>query len=108
MEHYTLNPIVEAADFVKTLPDALRYDELLDRNRRALVIASRLNELSSAVGFMSGPERNNLNSQIKKMALYIARLAELMSVIRLAQLMGIPVDRDHPFRFIVTGDSGGS
>ena len=22
--------------------------------------------------------------------------------------MGIPVDRDHPFRFIVTGDSGGS
>jgi hypothetical protein len=22
--------------------------------------------------------------------------------------MGIPVDRDHPFRFVVTGDSGGS
>ena len=25
-----------------------------------------------------------------------------------AWLLGIPVDRDHPFRFIVTGDSGGS
>ncbi len=24
------------------------------------------------------------------------------------EFMGIPVDRDHPFRFIVTGDSGGS
>lgn len=86
MDHYTLNPIVEASDFVKIWPDGLSYEELVDLNRRAHVLASRLEELSTATGFMTGPERNNLNSQIRKIARYIARLCDLMSCARLAKM----------------------
>ena len=89
MDHYTLNPIVEASDFVKIRPDGLNLEELVDLNKRAHVLANRLQELSASIGFMSGPERNNLNNQIRKMNIYIATLSDLMSGARLAKMQHV-------------------
>lgn len=86
MNIYTLSPTVEASNLVRIRPDGLQLDELTALKKRGEEVSARLRELAGAKGFISAPERANIQRRIVQMDLFIARLIDVMQATQLASM----------------------